>query len=361
MVIWNVLEDLRRRENAKRGYDEVRTPQLYDSEVWRTSGHWVKYREHMFRLEIEGRDFGLKPMNCPGHCLLYSLIPRSYRDLPLRIAEAGNLHRNELSGVLHGLMRVRHFVQDDAHVYCTTEQIQEELLACLDYGYYLYDLFGLDIRVELSLRPKNKLGTDEEWDFAEAALVEALEAKKLEYTPSEGEGSFYGPKIDLHMADSLGRSWQLGTVQLDLQMPKRFGLTYQGADNAEHTPAMIHRALLGSLERFVGVYLEHTGGDLPLWLAPEQVRVLPVSELHAAPAGAVAEELRAGGFRVGVDERPETLGERIREAELEKVPYVVVFGERESRDTLAVRRRGGGQSTDSLDAFVDELSRAARI
>ncbi len=285
MAIWNVLEDLRRSENAKRGYEEVRTPLLYDSDLWRTSGHWEKYQEHMFRLEIEGRDFGLKPMNCPGHCLLYSLRPHSYRELPLRIAEAGNLHRNELSGVLHGLLRVRHFVQDDAHIYCTADQIQAELAGCLEYAYFLYDLFELDIRVELSLRPENKLGTDEEWDFAEEELRKALAARGLEYVESQGEGSFYGPKIDLHMSDSLGRSWQLGTVQLDLQMPKRFGLTYQGEDNAEHTPAMIHRALLGSLERFVGVYLEHTGGELPVWLAPEQIRVIPVSEQYARGRG----------------------------------------------------------------------------
>ncbi len=361
MVVWNALEDLRRRENARRGYQEVRTPQLYDSELWRTSGHWEKYQEHMFRLEIEGRDFGLKPMNCPGHCLLYSLTPHSYRELPLRIAEAGNLHRNELSGVLHGLLRVRHFVQDDAHVFCTRDQIHEELLACLDYAYFLYDLFQLDMRVELSLRPENKLGSDEEWDVAENALADALRARGLEYAASEGEGSFYGPKIDLHMSDSLGRSWQLGTVQLDLQMPKRFGLTYQGDDNAEHTPAMIHRALLGSLERFVGVYLEHTGGDLPVFLAPEQIRVLPVSDEHASDARAVAADLRERGLRAGVDERTETLGKRIREAELEKVPYVVVWGERESRDALAVRRRHGEQSTVSLDALADEVTGAARI
>ena len=361
MVVWNVLEDLRRRENRKRGYEEVRTPQLYDSDLWRTSGHWEKYAEHMFRLEIEERDFGLKPMNCPGHCLLYSLAPHSYRELPLRIAEAGNLHRNELSGVLHGLLRVQHFVQDDAHIYCTTEQIQDELAACLDFAYYLYDLFELDIRVELSLRPENKLGTDEEWDFAEAELREALKRRGLEYTPSEGEGSFYGPKIDLHMQDSLGRSWQLGTVQLDLQMPKRFGLTYQGADNQLHTPAMIHRALLGSFERFLGVYLEHTGGELPLFLAPEQVRVLPVKDDLTGDAGAVADELRARGVRVGVDDRPETLGKRIRDAELEKVPYVVVWGNRESRDAMAVRRRRGGQSTESLDALAGEIRDAASI
>jgi threonyl-tRNA synthetase len=361
MVVWNVLEDLRRRENERRGYREIRTPQLYDSELWKTSGHWEKFREDMFALEVEGRDFGLKPMNCPGHCLLYSQGAHSYRDLPLRLAEAGNLHRNELSGVLHGLLRVRHFVQDDAHTFCTSEQVHDELLGCLDYAYFLYDLFALDIRVELSTRPENKLGADEEWDVAEEALLEALAARGLEYTLSEGEGSFYGPKIDLHMSDSLGRSWQLGTVQLDFQMPKRFGLVYQGADNAEHTPALIHRALLGSLERFVGVYLEHTGGDLPLFLAPEQVRVLPVGEDHRQAAASLADELRAEGFRAAVDQRGETLGKRIREAELEKVPYVVVWGDRESREALAVRRRGGEQALLSAEALAEELRGAATL
>jgi len=361
MVIWNVLEDLRRRENAKRGYHEIRTPQLYDSDLWRTSGHWDKYQEHMFRVQIEERDFGLKPMNCPGHCLLYSLTPHSYRELPLRLAEAGNLHRNELSGVLHGLLRVRHFVQDDAHIYCTVEQIQDEILACLDYAYYLYELFQLDMRVELSLRPDDKLGHDEEWDFAEEELRKALATAGLEYKTSEGEGSFYGPKIDLHMDDSLGRSWQLGTVQLDLQMPMRFGLTYQGDDNAEHTPAMIHRALLGSLERFIGIYLEHTGGDLPLVLAPEQVRVLPVADMHRADAESLADDLRVHGFRAWVDERDETLGRRIRDAELFKIPYVVVWGERESLESLALRRRGGEQVTVGWEALLSELQSAAKV
>ncbi|HEX5468805.1 MAG TPA: threonine--tRNA ligase [Gaiellaceae bacterium] len=361
MVIWNVLEDLRRRENARRGYLEVRTPLLYDAELWRTSGHWDKFRENMFILEIEGRDSGLKPMNCPGHCLLYSLSPHSYRDLPLRLAEAGNLHRNELSGTLHGLLRVRLFVQDDAHVYCTQDQIQDELLACLDYAYYLYDLFELDMRVELSLRPDNKLGTDEEWDFAEEELRKALATQGLDYGESQGEGSFYGPKIDLYMDDSLGRSWQLGTVQLDLQMPKRFGLVYQGDDNAEHTPAMIHRALLGSLERFIGIYLEHTGGDLPLFLAPEQVRVLAVSDRFAAEAESLADDLRVHGFRASVDEREETLGRKIRDAELFKIPFVVVWGERESLEALAVRRRGGEQATLAWEALLSELEAAAKL
>ncbi len=361
MVVWNVLEDLRRRENARRGYAEIRTPQLYDAELWKTSGHWEKFRDDMFTLEIEERDFGLKPMNCPGHCLLYAQSARSYRELPLRLAEAGNLHRNELSGVLHGLLRVRHFVQDDAHIFCTEEQVHEELVGCLDYAFYLYDLLGISLRCELSTRPENKLGTDEEWDRAEAALNGALEAGGIEATVSEGEGSFYGPKIDLHMVDSLGRSWQLGTVQLDYQMPKRFGLVYAGADNAEHTPAMIHRALLGSFERFLGVYLEHTGGDLPLWLTPEQVRVLPVADDHRDRAEALAGELRSAGFRAHVDGRGETVGRRIRDAELQKVPYVVVWGDRESTESLAVRRRHGEQTSMSLAALVDELKTAGRL
>ena len=361
MVIWNVLEDLRRRENAKRGYHEIRTPQLYDSDLWRTSGHWDKFRENMFTLEAEGHEYGLKPMNCPGHCVLYGQTPHSYRELPLRLAEAGNLHRNELSGTLHGLLRVRHFVQDDAHIYCTPEQVEDEVLGCLDFAFYLYELLGLDVRAELSTRPENRLGTDEEWDKAEGALAAALERQGLAYRVSEGEGIFYGPKIDMHMSDSLGRSWQISTIQLDFQMPARFGLTYQGDDNAEHTPVMIHRALLGSLERFIGIYLEHTGGDLPLFLAPEQVRVLPVSDPYRADAESLADDLRVHGFRASVDEREETLGRRIRDAELYKIPYVVVWGERESLDALALRRRGGEQVTVSWEALLSELQSAAKV
>jgi len=361
MAVWNVLEDLRRRENERRGYHEVRTPQLYDADLWRTSGHWDKFRENMFTLEAEEREYGLKPMNCPGHCVLYAQRARSYRELPLRLAEAGNLHRNELSGTLHGLLRVRHFVQDDAHIYCTPEQVEDEVLGCLDYAFYLYNLLGLDVHAELSTRPENRLGTEEEWDRAESALAAALERQGLEYRVAEGEGIFYGPKIDMHMTDSLGRSWQISTIQLDFQMPQRFGLAYTGSDNAEHTPAMIHRALLGSFERFFGIYLEHTGGDLPLFLAPEQVRVLPVGEEHRGDAESLADELRAAGFRAGVDERSETLGKRIRDAELEKLPYVLVWGDKETRDSVAVRRRGGEQSSLSVDALLDELRAAAKV
>jgi threonyl-tRNA synthetase len=363
MVVWNVLEDLRRRENARRGYREIRTPQLYDADLWKTSGHWEKFREDIFTLEIEGRDFGLKPMNCPGHCLLYSLSPHSYRELPLRLAEAGNLHRNELSGVLHGLLRVRHFVQDDAHIFCTDEQVHDELVGCLDYAFFLYDLLGITLRCELSTRPANRLGADKEWDRAEAALDAALEARGLEATLSEGEGSFYGPKIDLHMTDSLSRSWQLGTVQLDYQMPKRFGLSYAGADNAEHTPTLIHRALLGSFERFLGAYLEHTAGELPFWLAPVQARVVPVAEDHRSAAVDVADELVGRGVRADLDASVETIGKRIRNAELEKIPYVLVVGDREvAGGTLALRVRGNRDvMVKDRAAALDEIEQAATL
>ncbi|MDQ3669192.1 MAG: threonine--tRNA ligase [Actinomycetota bacterium] len=361
MVVWNALEDLRRRENARRGYEEIKTPLVFDNELWRTSGHWEKFREHMFFLEAEGREYGLKPMNCPGHCLVYADGPKSYRDLPLRLAEAGTLHRNELSGTLHGLLRVRHVTQDDGHIFCTEDQLEAEILGCLDYAFFLYDLFGFDMRVELSTRPDNRLGADEEWERAEAALASALGKRGIAYDVSEGEGAFYGPKIDMHMNDVLGRSWQLGTVQLDFQMPQRFGLAYAGADNAEHTAAMIHRALLGSLERFIGILLEHTGGNLPVFLAPEQVRVLPVSDGHREAAFSLAGELRFRGFRIATDARDETLGRRIREAEVAKTPYIVVWGERESRDALAVRKHGGEQSTMSVDALVAQLEAAAKL
>jgi len=353
MAVWNVLEDLRRREDARRGYVEVRTPLIYDKELWETSGHWEKYREHMFTFDSENRTFGLKPMNCPGHCALYAHGAYSYRDLPLRVAEAGVLHRDELAGALHGLLRVRMFSQDDAHIFCTAEQVEDEVLGCLDFGYFIYDLLGLEIKVELSTRPENKLGTDEEWDAAESALARALERRGLEYVVNAGDGAFYGPKIDLHMLDSLGRSWQIGTVQLDFQMPQRFGLRYQGADNAEHTPVMIHRALIGSFERFIGILIEHFAGDFPFWLAPVQVRILPVGESHRGRARALAARLP---YRVEVDDSDETVGKKIRNAELAKVPFVVVYGDKESDESLAIRERHGGQSRESLVEFAARLA-----
>jgi threonyl-tRNA synthetase len=355
MVIFNQLEDLRRRENARRGYVEVKTPLIYDKALWVTSGHWEKFRENMFLIPLgDEHTFAIKPMNCPGHMLLFGSDLRSYRDLPLRYAEAAPLHRNELAGALHGLTRVRHVTQDDAHIFCTQEQITEELDGCIAYLRDLYALFGLEPRAEFSTRPDNKLGTDEEWDFSEGELQKALERHEIAYVVGAGEGSFYGPKIDLHVTDALGRSWQLGTIQLDRQMPQRFGLTYMGADNAEHPVFVIHRAFFGSLERFIGILTEHYGGAFPYWLAPVQVRILPVGESHREAAHALAERLE--GVRAEVDESDDTVGKRIRNAEIAKIPFVVVYGDKESDESLAIREHGGGQTTLSLADFRAKLA-----
>jgi threonyl-tRNA synthetase len=354
MVIWEQLEAIRRRENARRGYLEVKTPIIYDEQTFITSGHFPKFEDLMFKLEVDDQRWAMKAMNCPGHMLLFGSKLRSYRELPLRYAEPAPLHRNEITGTLHGLLRVRHVTQDDAHIFCTEEQIQDEIADVVDYARYLYELFGMTASAELSTRPENKLGTDEQWDMTEGALRIALERNEIPYEVAEGEGAFYGPKIDLHMEDVLGRSWQMGTIQLDSQMPSRFGLTYMGPDNAEHALYVIHRALYGSFERFIGILIEHYGGAFPLWLAPVQIRIVPVGEDHREASHALREKL--ADFRVEVDDRDETVGKRIRDAEVEKIPYVVVYGDRESDEALAVRERGGGQSTRSLDDFVAELS-----
>jgi threonyl-tRNA synthetase len=356
MVIWNELEALRRRQNLERGYLEVKTPLIFDQKLWERSGHWEKYREHMFLIPEEDRVFSIKPMNCPGHMVMFANQLRSYRELPLRYAEAAPLHRNELAGALSGLTRVRHVTQDDGHIFCSRDQIEDEIFGCLDYAAYLYDLFGMEAIFELSTRPDNKLGTDEEWDFTEGALRQALERRGLDYHLNPGDGAFYGPKIDLHMKDVLGRSWQMGTIQLDSQTPGRLGCSYIGADNTEHVPYVIHRALLGSFERFIGILIEHYGGAFPFWLAPVQVRVLPVGEAHGEGAHGVAAALAGRGFRVDVGEATETIGKRIRAAELEKIPFTVVYGDRESDESLAVRERGGGQSTESLADFGVRLA-----
>jgi threonyl-tRNA synthetase len=289
--------------------------------------------------------------------LLFGSALRSYRDLPFRYAESSTLHRDELAGTLHGLLRVRHITQDDAHIFCSPEQIEDEIFACLDFAQYLYDLFGMEARFELSTRPEHKLGSDEEWDFTEAALRAALERREIEYQVNAGDGAFYGPKFDLHMTDVLGRSWQMGTIQLDSQMPQRFDLSYMGADNAEHTPYVIHRALFGSLERFIGILIEHYGGAFPFWLAPVQIRILPVGEGHRAAAHELA--ARLGEFRVEVDERDETVGKRIRDAEVEKIPVTIVYGDKESDESLAIREHGGRQRTLALSDFQAELATLA--
>src|SRR3954452_2501588 len=354
MVIFNELEDLRRRENARRGYLEVKTPLIYDKALWETSGHWEKFRENMFLIPLDhDQVYGIKPMNCPGHMLLFGSATRSYRDLPLRYAEAAPLHRNELAGALHGLTRVRYVTQDDAHIFCTREQISDELDGCIEYLRALYGRFGLEPRAEFSTRPENKLGTDEEWDFSEGQLESALQRHGIEYVVGAGEGSFYGPKIDLHITDALGRSWQLGTIQLDRQMPARFGLVYSGADNVEHPVFVIHRALFGSFERFIGILTEHYAGAFPFWLAPVQVRVLPVSDQYAEKARAIAARFP---YRVEVDDSDETVGKRIRNAALDKVPFTIVVGERESEESLAVRERGGEQSQKRLEDLLAHLA-----
>ena len=354
MVLWNELEKIRQRENAKRGYLEVKTPLIYNEETFITSGHFPKYEDLMFKLEVDDHRWAMKAMNCPGHMLLFGSRLRSYRELPLRYAEPAPLHRNEITGTLHGLLRVRHVTQDDAHIFCTEEQIQDEIAGVVDYARYLYEHFGMTASAELATRPENKIGTDEQWDMTEAALEQALKLNEIEYTISEGEGAFYGPKIDLFMDDALGRKWQMGTIQLDSQMPSRFGLKYVGPDNAEHDLYVVHRALYGSFERFLGIVIEHFGGAFPFWLAPVQIRVIPVGEEHREAARALAEKL--SDFRVEVDDSDETVGKRIRNAEVEKIPYTIVYGDRESEDALAVRERGGEQSTRSLDDLVEELA-----
>ena len=355
MVIYNLLEAVRRRENERRGYLEVKTPLLYDKTLWITSGHWEKFRDNMFLIPGDDDDqtYGIKPMNCPGHMLLFGSQLRSYRDLPLRYAEAAPLHRNELTGTLHGLTRVRFVTQDDSHIFCTEEQVASEVDAVVDYVRYLYGLFGMEPHAELSTRPDNKLGTDEQWDVAEASLREALERHEMAYVVGEGEGAFYGPKIDLFLRDVLGRAWQLGTIQYDMQMPARFGLTYMGPDNAEHMPIVVHRALFGSFERFIAILIEHYSGAFPFWLSPVQARIVPVGEGHRDAAETLRGRLFEAGYRVDVDDRDETMGRRIRDAELEKIPYVLVWGDRESDDAIAVRQRGEGQSTRSLAEILD--------
>jgi threonyl-tRNA synthetase len=359
MVVWNELEALRRRENARRGYLEVKTPLIYDSQLWKTSGHWDNYRENMFLIPEEHHTYVLKPMNCPGHMLVFGSQLRSYRELPLRLAEASPLHRNELGGTLHGLTRVREVTQDDAHIFLAEDQIQQEMDLIIQYLRDLYAIFDMTPRAELSTRPDDKLGSDEQWDRAEAALEQALRNHGIEYEIGEGEGVFYGPKIDLHVTDSLGRSWQMATIQLDYQLPERFGLTYVGADNQEHTPVVIHRALFGSFERFIGILIEHYAGAFPFWLAPVQLRIIPVGEDHREAASSLKERL--GGYRVEIDERDETVGKRIRDAEVEKIPYVIVYGDRESDESLAMRKRGGEQSTLSLEALRAEISEVATL
>jgi len=357
-VLLRLIESEVRDQLDKRGYAELKTPHVLDTELWHRSGHWDNYRENMFFTEAGGRDYALRPMNCPGACLAYSSERRSYRDLPLRLAEFGQVSRAEREGVLHGLLRVRAFVQDDAHIYCMPDQIIDEVTSVCEGIDQLYERFGFDdVRVELSTRPEKSIGSDEDWEKAEAALTEALEAQGRSYQLNSGDGAFYGPKIDFHVTDALGRSWQCGTCQVDFFMPERFDLSYQGADNAEHRPVMIHRALLGSMERFAGILIEHHAGRFPAWLAPVQAIVLPVADRHDAYAAEVAERLRAAGVRVEVDERSESVGRKIRDAELAKAPFMLVVGDEEvDAGAVALRAHDEGDlGALAVDQAADRI------
>ena len=364
-VLLKLIETEVRKQLDARGYSEIKTPQVLDVELWHRSGHWDNYKENMFftaPTEREGkgedRQYALKPMNCPGACLVFASRRHSYRELPLRLAEFGLVSRWEREGVLHGLLRVRAFTQDDAHVFCSLDQVMDEVDSICTAIDELYERFGFDdVRVELSTRPEKSIGTDEQWERAEGALRDALERQGREYDLSPGEGTFYGPKIDFHITDALGRSWQCGTCQLDFQMPERFELTYTGDDNADHRPVLIHRALLGSMERFVGILIEHYGGRFPLWLAPVQATVLPVADRHNERAAEIAVRLRSSGLRAGVDERSESVGRKIRDAELSKAPYMLVVGDKEiESETVSVRHHGDGDlGAITLDALIDRM------
>jgi threonyl-tRNA synthetase len=357
-AIWQQVEQYMRRTLSQHGYQEVRTPQVMDRSLWERSGHWENYRELMFTTESEKRDYAVKPMNCPGHVQIFNQGLKSYRDLPLRLAEFGACHRNEPSGALHGIMRVRGFTQDDAHIFCTEDQVQDEALAFIDLLQKVYADFGFtEILIKLSTRPARRIGSDDTWDKAEASLKAALDAKGLKWDLNPGEGAFYGPKIEFSLKDSIGRVWQCGTLQLDFALPGRLGAEYIAEDNSRRLPVMLHRAILGSMERFIGILIEHYAGAMPLWLSPEQVVVLNISEHQADFAGQVARRLGEAGFRAFADLRNEKITYKIREHSLQKLPYQLVVGDKEvAANAVAVRTRGGhdlGQM--SLDEFIKRL------
>ncbi|MDK2810495.1 MAG: threonyl-tRNA synthetase [Petroclostridium sp.] len=357
MVLRNILEDFWREEHRKRGYQEIKTPIILNEDLWHRSGHWDHYKENMYFTKIDEGDYAIKPMNCPGGMLVYKRRMHSYRDLPQRMAELGLVHRHELSGALHGLMRVRCFTQDDAHIFMLPSQIKEEIINVIDLIDYFYGVFGFKYHVELSTRPENSMGSDEQWEIATEGLREALEAKGMKYKVNEGDGAFYGPKIDFHLEDSIGRTWQCGTIQLDFQMPERFDLTYVGADGEKHRPVMIHRVVFGSIERFIAILTEHYAGAFPTWLAPVQVKILPIADKHHDYVLELQKQFETNGIRVEVDLRNEKIGYKIREAQLEKVPYMLVIGDKEVESkSVAVRsRKEGDQGTMPVDSFINKI------
>lgn len=359
MTLRNQLENFWREEHAKRGYEEIKTPLILNEQLWRTSGHWDHYKDNMYFTKIDDDDYAIKPMNCPGSMLAYKRKMHSYRDLPIRLAEMGQVHRHELSGALHGLMRVRTFTQDDAHIFMLPEQVKDEILGVVNFIDDVYTLFGFKYHVELSTRPEDSMGTDEEWNMAETALKEAIEAKGIPYLINEGDGAFYGPKLDFHLEDSLGRTWQCGTIQLDMQMPQRFDLTYVGSDNKKHRPVMIHRVIFGSIERFIGIIIEHFAGKFPLWLTPVQVKILTVAEAFTGYAEDVAKKLEEAGLRVETDLRNEKIGYKLREARNQRVNYILIIGEREEEaNTVTVRSAKIGElGAMKVDELCQKLTR----
>ncbi|MDX9917749.1 MAG: threonine--tRNA ligase [Gudongella sp.] len=358
MVVRNILESFWREEHTKRGYGEIKTPLILSEHLWHQSGHWDHYKENMYFTTIDDAGFAIKPMNCPGSILIYKSKMYSYRDLPLRWGELGLVHRHELSGALHGLMRVRSFTQDDAHLYLLPSQVKEELKKTIELADYIYSIFGFKYNIELSTRPENSMGTEEQWELATVSLQEALEEKGIDFKVNPGDGAFYGPKIDFHLEDAIGRTWQCGTIQLDFQMPERFDLTYVDKDNDKKRPVMVHRTILGSMERFMGILIEHFAGKFPAWIAPVQVTVLPISEKFNSYAQELKEQMEDKGFRVELDDRAEKIGFKIREAQLMKIPYMLVVGEKEVEERLvSVRKRDVGDVGQmSIEAFVDKLN-----
>lgn len=359
MILRNILEDFWRKEHALAGYQEVKTPMILNQELWHRSGHWDHYKDNMYVVKIDNEDYAIKPMNCPGGMLVYKRKQHSYRDLPERVGELGLVHRHELSGALHGLMRVRCFTQDDAHIFMTPEQIESEIEGVVKLIDKIYKIFGFSYKLELSTRPEDSMGTDEQWEMATNALKKALATLGKEYEINEGDGAFYGPKIDFHLEDSLGRTWQCGTIQLDFQMPERFDLTYVGADGEKHRPVMIHRVVFGSIERFIAILTEHFAGAFPTWLAPVQVKVLPISGNYSDYARNVTEKLVQAGLRAELDDRNEKIGYRIREAQLQKVPYMLVIGEKEvEANNVSVRgRKTGDEGAMSIEQFIEKVSK----
>jgi len=357
VVILNTLVDFWRKVHIQRGYQEIKTPLILDQDLWIRSGHWDHYRENMYFTEIDEKPFAIKPMNCPGGILVYKTQLRSYRDLPLKLAELGVVHRHERSGVLHGLMRVRCFTQDDAHIFTSEEHIKEEITDIMEMVQYIYGVFGFPYHIELSTRPENAMGDKVLWDKAEQALQEALEDRGVEYKLNPGDGAFYGPKIDFHLEDCIGRTWQCGTIQLDFQMPEKFDITYIGPDGEPHRPVMIHRTILGSLERFLGILIEQYAGAFPYWLAPVQVKILPVSDEHLPYAKKVASALQKKDVRIEVDLKEGTLGKKIRDAQMQKIPYMLIIGNREvEKGVVSVRDRSKGDlGSMSLEALVELL------